>query len=337
MKWTIAVVAALGLVAALCAAVLVAFLTAQPTVKKPAVEEEVTILVVARDIPQLTMVDAASIEVQLIPRHLLPADALTMSVQAVGKILAVSAVKGQALRKAMFVTEGAGAQLAASLPEGRRAVAISVSDSGGLDGILYPGSVVDVILTVRGNGGEVKGAARLVLERVVVLAVDMETVVAKNAELPPGNPRLMGEKTRRIALLVDPRQASEVELAQAEGVLSLALRNPLDRRAADRTTVSISNLLPPETARPSLLERTAINLARGLKNVKPSAAPHNGDSPLVLPVTAPTAIAAATSVETLEADPPTSLLWHTIILHGTQVEKLEFPMGPYVTADHGTE
>src|SRR5205085_9753542 len=137
--------------------------------------------VAARDISQLSLVDGQSIELRKVPRSKLPPQALTLSVEAVGKIMAVPALAGEAFRKDMVVTEGAGAELAASLPEGKRAVAISVAEFGGLLGILYPGSVVDVMLTVRGDTSNGGGMSRTVLTRVPVLAVGADTVVAKDA------------------------------------------------------------------------------------------------------------------------------------------------------------
>ena len=65
--------------------------------------------------------------------------------QVVGRAVIKPMVAGQPFTRTSFVPEGTGPHLAAILQPGMRAVTVQVSEYAGLEGILYPGSVVDVL------------------------------------------------------------------------------------------------------------------------------------------------------------------------------------------------
>jgi pilus assembly protein CpaB len=118
------------------------------------------------------------------------------------------------------VTEpGAGVGLAPKIPDGMRAVAVSVNQVSSVSGFILPGSKVDVLLTGTPMN-EAGRATTTVLENLEVLST------AHKVE-PDANGR--PENVPVVNLLVTPEQAELVTLAAAEGRIQLVLRNPNDK------------------------------------------------------------------------------------------------------------
>lgn len=231
-RWSIFAVIGLGLVAALCAALFVAAMGSRSD-SKDAKEATVTILVASGDMPPMKVIQGgAIIEKQVAPGEK-PAGALTDPVQAVGRILSRAIVEGQALTKNDLLEDGEGAKLASSLPEGMRAVAIEVEDTTSMRALLYPGCSVDVLVSL---GNRISAAApgtprsRTLLQNVRVLGVEQRSLFseAKAEEEDERSSRSTRSRSLTVTLLVDPQQARQLHGAGGEGVLSLALRNPLD-------------------------------------------------------------------------------------------------------------
>lgn len=156
--------------------------------------------------------------------------------------------KGEPIVKSLLVTAEKGNFLAASLSEGKRAVAISVSAQSMVGGFVSPGDRVDVILTYRvrlenSENPEIqstvnKHVSETILENVRVLATDQEA-------------RRDSEKikvARTVTLEVDGTGAETLSLASAMGDLSLALRGLGDEKVSGPgkplvTDVKISAIL----------------------------------------------------------------------------------------------
>jgi pilus assembly protein CpaB len=119
------------------------------------------------------------------------------------------------------VTEpGAGIGLAPKIPEGMRAVGVSVNQVSGVSGFVLPGSKVDVLLTGTPLNEEGR-ATTTVLEDIEVLSTAHK--VEPGADGRPENVPV-------VNLLVTPEQAELLTLATAEGRIQLILRNPNDEK-----------------------------------------------------------------------------------------------------------
>lgn len=316
MKLAVAGLLFLGVLAALCAAVLVGTLRigTMPAQASAGRDTEVTILLAARDLPAMALIPADGVTIKTVPQSKAPQGYLTNPVQVVGKVLAVPVVQGQPFSTASFAAEGVGAMLAASLHDGKRAVGIPVTDCSGLEGLLYPGSIVDVVASFKpstSSDGQVSHGplSITVLQGVEVLAIEKQTIVSPNAEKGADADALSrnGNAIRRVTLLVDSHQARVVQLAAQEGTLSLALRNPLDSTPDVGKAVSLREVMGeperPRVQEPSLLDRavaTWVAYGQRMKNQPPPA-----------PVAAPTTRPAT---------------WDTIVMHGQTVETRSFPL-----------
>jgi pilus assembly protein CpaB len=118
----------------------------------------------------------------------------------------------------------AGAGLSPIIPQGMRAMSIRVNDVIGVAGYVLPGARVDLLVTVRDDNpgaGNAEAMARTVLSNILVLTAGIRTDTEKGKDGKP-------QPSTVVTLAVLPEDAEKIALAQAEGMLSLALRNPLD-------------------------------------------------------------------------------------------------------------
>jgi len=230
----------LGLLASLSASILVKFLRSNDS-DINVLSSETEVVLVLKNMPAMSILESSNVAVKKIPKEKLPDEYLSSAVQAVGKILAVPVVEGQVLTESCFIANGTRAQVAASLPIGMRAVAVSLTSTTISGGLLYPGCVVDVLASFRLPSSERGEALSTTLLRGVhVLAVEGTSVVSKEAdeEQKTSSRASLGRLT--VTLMVDSRQAEALQLATEQGKISLALRNPLDKKPVDTEATLLS-------------------------------------------------------------------------------------------------
>jgi len=129
---------------------------------------------------------------------------------------------------------GAGASIAALLPEGMRAATVRIDDVSGVAGFVQPNDTVDVLITRQVQGGPA-GATQVtdvLLQNIRVLAIDQQS---KN---PDGTPKVGRTATFEVA----PLDAQKLALAQSAGSLSLVLRKPGEANNPVVETVSMNDL-----------------------------------------------------------------------------------------------
>jgi Flp pilus assembly protein CpaB len=245
MKWSIAGLMLLGLFAAVCAAVLTASLRVEPQVTAAPEETrvpDVDIVVAAKAMSAMTVVDVGAVRTATVSAEEAPPRHIRSAVNVVGKLLAVPVVEGQVFTEACFASEASGAHLASALADGMRAVSLSLSRSDA--GLLYPGCVVDVLVSISKpavDGSQRQEAMSMtLLQGVEVLAIDDHSVVSGGERREEQNARRSDRSRLMVTLMVDSTQAKALQLAVQYGTVSLALRNPLDANTVevDRTLLS---------------------------------------------------------------------------------------------------
>lgn len=292
MKWSVVGLVIAGLVASLCAALLVASLRANSSSEETTGSADVTVIMAAQDLPAMSVIKSGQVVQKTLPRAQAPEGALSDPVQVVGNILTSPIVKDQAFTKSNFAAEGTGMHLASALPDGMRAVGIELSNYGGLKGILYPGSIVDVLVTFHppAQAGEKAGLISMtLLQGVNVLAVADRTVTS-DQKASAVTSSLTNRKLL-VTLMLDGSQAEKIQLATEHGVISLALRNPLDRSSIRRPPTALSELSKDWGMLASV------------------------QKPAIIPVIAQDA----------EQDKSRPVYWETIIIRGRATEKLLLP------------
>ena len=241
MKWGAVILVVMGLAAALFAAILVKSLLRTDSFSQGGVPSETDVLLASKDLPAMSMIESADVTVQKLAKAKLPEGYLSSPAEGIGKILAVRVVEGQVLAESCFIENGAAAQVAASLPAGMRAVSVSLSNDSITGGLLYPGCVVDVLASFKLSSSE-RGQAlsTTLLREVQVLAVRGTSVVSEK-EIEQDKGRSSSNYGRvTVTLMVDPKQAEALQLATENGMISLALRNPLDKSPVDTEATVLS-------------------------------------------------------------------------------------------------
>lgn len=132
---------------------------------------------------------------------------------------------GEPLMRSRLIAPGERGFLAAVLAPGMRAISVAVTEVSGTAGLIFPGDLVDLILTQALPTEQTNPARRLVgetvLEGVRVIAVDQRVdEAAKQSDLGKGK----GVATT-VTLEVNARQAEKVAVAAELGRLTLSLHS----------------------------------------------------------------------------------------------------------------
>jgi pilus assembly protein CpaB len=122
-----------------------------------------------------------------------------------------------------------------------RAMSVKVNEVVGVAGFVVPGTKVDVIVTLRHQDDSL---TRTVASDVQVLTAgtryDQEK--AKDGQPIPSTV---------VTLMVSPEDAERITLAQEQGQLMLALRNPLDTEKTPTNGVRTAGLFGTPTPEPA--------------------------------------------------------------------------------------
>ena len=116
---------------------------------------------------------------------------------------------------------------------------VRVNDVIGVAGFALPGNFVDILVSTQDDAGKAANGNRdlniskLVLERILVLAVAQES--SQNDTKP--------KVVSAVTLEVTPQQAEKLDLARSVGQLSLVLRNQVDMKAAETDGATKHTLL----------------------------------------------------------------------------------------------
>ncbi|MBI3696465.1 MAG: Flp pilus assembly protein CpaB [Acidobacteria bacterium] len=157
----------------------------------------------------------------------LPQGAVTDVSKAVGRAILYPMFRDEAILEGKLAPVGAGAGMAAVIPEGMRAVSIRVDDVVAVAGFVGPSTRVDVLLT--GNPSRTQQGSesltKTILENVQVLAAGQK--FHPDAQGKP-------EAVNVVTLLCTPEDAAKVTLAASEGRIQLVLRNPVDKLQTEK-------------------------------------------------------------------------------------------------------
>src|SRR5580765_6717417 len=139
--------------------------------------------------------------------------------------------------------------LAAKIPDGMRASAVKTNEVMNVAGFIFPGSRVDVLMTVRGeNNNGSTTTARTVLQNVQVLATG-----TKMDPDPTAKPESKPENGTVVTLLVTPEQSQKLALAQSQGTIQFVLRNGGDSANPETPAVDMTELTGGQKAPPPSL------------------------------------------------------------------------------------
>jgi len=141
---------------------------------------------------------------------------------------------------------GAGAGLPPAIRPGMRAMSVKVNEVIGVAGFVVPGTKVDVLVTIR-------------QDRVnsTLTVVSNITVLTAGSRYDQAEAKKEGKAINSsvVTLMVTPSDAERIALAQTEGQLMLALRNPLDMDTSRPELIRTAELMgtPPSPPQPKVV------------------------------------------------------------------------------------
>jgi pilus assembly protein CpaB len=225
--------------------------------------ERVEIYKIVSDIPKGMFGDEAIsqglIEKAEIPREFRPANAITDLAVIRGRVAVIDLPANQPVLDNQFVLQSETlATFANLLGDGEVAITISVDQVRGVAGLLVPGDFVNVFVNadaaVDGAGGAegqpAAGAytapARLLYQKVQILAVGQTPVLAPGQTAPSSDPTTVADNSGLVTLAV-PAEAAQRIASVDPAAIYLALV-PKDYQPVPIPPIDASQPLPGEVA-----------------------------------------------------------------------------------------
>lgn len=182
---------------------------------------EKQVLVAVKLMPRGTIVEAAHVAWKHWPDNAIDETMINGApgdeTKIFGKVTRTDIAAGQPVPSAGLVGPGERGFLAAALQPGMRAITISISDTSGVAGFVFPGDRVDLVLTHQvdqGDRGQIR-VSETVLQNVRVLAIDQDV---NDREDQP-------KVGRTVTLEVTPKLVEKIAVMQLIGSVSLSLRS----------------------------------------------------------------------------------------------------------------
>jgi pilus assembly protein CpaB len=177
------------------------------------------------------------------PSGSVPPGAFTELESLRGRVVRSSVARGEPVIEAKLAPAGTKGGLSAVVAEGKRAMTVRVNDVVGVAGFALPGNYVDIMVNTQDEGSrrgdQDKAISKIVLERILVLAVAQEA----------GRDETKPKVVNAVTLEVTPEQAENLDLARSVGTLSLVLRNQVDPKAVATEGATKASLLNDGTPR----------------------------------------------------------------------------------------
>jgi len=209
--------------------------------RKAELEQKATakgkVVYTTKDIPEGQSIPSDALEEKEIEQNKVPADAITSSSLAAGRVAKYGISAGQIVSQHDLAPQGISLGFEAKLKEGMRAVTFGVDNNSGVAGFVTPDSHVDIV-AITGGGGDTK--AHPILSDVEVIAV------GQIFQKPPGQSTAVPASSVTVA--VTPEDALKLIKGITAGKLYLTLRNDKDHTPV--ATVDITAMFPKAQSAP---------------------------------------------------------------------------------------
>jgi pilus assembly protein CpaB len=169
---------------------------------------------------------------------------------AVGRGVIQDIYQGEPILDSRLAPIGSGGGLAATIPEGMRAIAVKVDDIVGVAGFVTPGMHVDVLVSGMPPGvnnepnsrqAQLGTLVKTILQNIQVLSAGVN--IQRDSEGKP-------QSVQVVNLLVTPEQAETLSLATTGVKIQLVLRNPLDTKTDPVPVTAMGNIFADQNIAP---------------------------------------------------------------------------------------
>ncbi|MEK6643211.1 MAG: Flp pilus assembly protein CpaB [Planctomycetota bacterium] len=173
---------------------------------------EVEVLISGKQIEVASKISANMLSSKKVPQALVPTDAFTTSKELVGRVTAMTVAPGVPITQSMLAPPGSEPGLRAIIPNGMRAVSVSVNEETAVAGFIMPGCHVDVSAVGRDHG-----PAKLILSDAEVGAVGQSL-----SRVGEDGKTVRMEKS--VTLFLKPEEVQILHAYGGSGRIRLALR-----------------------------------------------------------------------------------------------------------------
>jgi pilus assembly protein CpaB len=247
-----------------------------------AASSQVSVVVAARALPIGTLLTEKDVKVVQWPASSPVQGAIANVTDVVNRAVLTNVLQNDVITTTKLADALAGGGLPPAIPPGMRAMSVKVNDVIGVAGFIVPGSRVDVVVTMRQSNDSVTST---VASNVQVLAAGTRRDQEQKPIPTPTTTAAKQNESTVVTLMVSPKDAERIALAQSEGQIMLALRNPLDQQPTLTDGVRTGALLgmpapapapgPPPAPKPA--QRRVVNTPKE-PEVAPPAPPRTVDA-----------------------------------------------------------
>lgn len=250
----------LAVVLGLLGAVLVYVVLNRDTGSGGSVAGDTAVVVAKIDIPARTRVTADMLSVKLVPADTVSELSFTEPSQVVGQYTRFAIVANEHVLSSKVLASAGSAgftrALSYTIPAGKRAIAIQVSELSQVGGLLLPGDYVDILGAFNvefGDDTQEAYVVRTIFQNIEVLAVAqavVDTVGTAETDSATGQRARNSEgaanaEASTVTLALTPEQAQTIFLAERHAELRLALRPFGDGTEKPINFMAEPDLLPP--------------------------------------------------------------------------------------------
>ena len=223
------------------------------------------------------------------PASAVPPGAFTDPKLLETRVARASNLRGEPIMESKLAPPGTKGGLSAVVADGKRAMTVRVNDVVGVAGFALPGNFVDILVNTqeegtKGNGNKENAISKIVLERILVLAIAQES---SRDETKP-------KVVNAVTLELTPIQAEKLDLARSVGTLSLVLRNQIETTPVNTEGATKASLLDVKTTEEEV-KPVIVAKAVAKPAAKPAAKRLVAAAPT--PVTTPTPVEARPMVQ----------------------------------------
>jgi pilus assembly protein CpaB len=208
------------------------------------------------------------------PKTSVPDGAFRSLQEVEGRVVRSSIVAGEPLMEGKLAPQlsGRGGIMPMLVPEGRRAVTIKVDDAVRESGFVLPNSRVDVLVSMAKTKNSDERIAKVILQDILVLAAGQTVEMRDNKPVT----------VTTVTVSLTPEQTERLAVAQAEGKLTLAMRNLRDNQVV-KTPGATPTALLSDAGVPARPSAETPSVASTPAPAKPRPAPALVSAPLPAP------------------------------------------------------
>lgn len=220
--------------------------------------ERVKLLVAIKPIERGATITDDALAPREVPQAYVEDRAVKASEQA--KVVGLRVANGLTPQQTLLWTDLAIAtderrDLSSLVQPGNRAMSVRATSDDKSHALIRPGDYIDVIATMPQANASDQRSAVVLLQRVLVLAVGLETVPEQTLDK-----QAAARRELMLTLSVNLQEAQMLALAVEKGKLSVALRNPDDQRVVEGI---------PDMPASALVDRTAREKVQSIRRAGP--------------------------------------------------------------------